>query len=117
MRKTQILIALLACLVAAPAALAQDSFPSRPIRLVIPYPAGGTTDIMARALQQPMQDILGKPLVVENKPGAAAVIGTREVAMAQPDGYNLVFVNNGVDIAPYLQKDAGFDPLKSFTPI
>jgi tripartite-type tricarboxylate transporter receptor subunit TctC len=88
---------------------AQD-FPDRPIHLIIPYPAGGTTDIMARALQEPMAKLLGQPLVVENRPGAAAMLGTLQVARAKPDGYTLLFCNNGVSIAPFLQNSTDFDP-------
>lgn len=98
-------------------ALAQG-FPSRPIRIIVPYPAGGTTDIMARALQEPMQKTLGQPIVVENKAGAAGAIGAREVARAAPDGHTLLFSNNGPSATtPLLVKDAGYDGLKDFAPV
>ena len=94
---------------------AADNFPSRPIRLIVPYPAGGSTDIMARALQEPMAKILGQPLIIDNRGGAA---GTTGAARADADGYTLLFANNGpISIAPLLQKGANFDPLKSFAPI
>lgn len=97
---------------------AAQSFPSRPIRMIVPYPAGGTTDIMARTLQEPMQKTLGQPIIVENKAGAAGAIGAREVARAAPDGYTILFSNNGPSsTTPLLVKDAGYDGLKDFAPI
>jgi tripartite-type tricarboxylate transporter receptor subunit TctC len=94
-----------------------DSFPTKTIRLVVPYPAGGSTDLMARMLQEPLAKILGQPVIVDNRPGAAGAIGSREVAGAPADGHTLVFSNNGpTSIAPAMQKDAGYDS-KSFMPI
>jgi len=95
-----------------------DNYPSRPIRLIVPYPAGGSTDIMARALQEPMAKILGQPLVIDNRGGAAGTTGANEAARADADGYTLLFANNGpISIAPLLQKGVDFDPLKSFAPV
>jgi tripartite-type tricarboxylate transporter receptor subunit TctC len=105
-----------AATVSAPAAA--DNFPSRPIRLIVPYPAGGSTDIMARALQEPMAKILGQPLVIDNRGGAAGTTGANEAARSDADGYTLLFANNGpISIAPLLQKGVDFDPLKSFAPV
>jgi tripartite-type tricarboxylate transporter receptor subunit TctC len=95
-----------------------QSFPSKPVRIVVPYPAGGTTDLMARALQEPMQKTLGQPVIVDNKPGAAGAIGAREVARSPADGYTLLFSNNGPSsTTPLLVKDAGYDGLKDFAPV
>src|SRR4051794_12660593 len=95
-----------------------DSYPSRPIRLIVPYPAGGSTDIMARALQEPMAKILGQPFIIDNRGGAAGTTGANEAARADADGYTLLFANNGpISIAPLLQKGVDFDPLKSFVPV
>lgn len=103
-------------ILAGPAAA--DNYPSRPIRLIVPYPAGGSTDIMARALQEPMAKILRQPLVIDNRGGAAGTTGASEAARANADGYTLLFANNGpISIAPLLQKDIGFDPLKSYAPV
>ena len=97
---------------------AADNYPSRPIRLIVPYPAGGSTDIMARALQEPMAKILGQPLIIDNRGGAAGTTGANEAARADADGYTLLFANNGpISIAPLLQKGVDFDPLKSFAPV
>lgn len=95
-----------------------QAFPSKPIRIVVPYPAGGTTDIMARALQEPMQKALGQPVIVDNKAGAAGAIGAREVARSPADGHTLLFSNNGPSsTTPLLVKDAGYDGIKDFTPV
>ena len=81
--------------VGAPLVSAQDKFPSKPIRIVVPYAAGGSTDQLARAIQQPMSDFLKQPVIVENKVGAGGSIGTDSVAKASADGYTLVFGNSG----------------------
>ena len=97
---------------------AQTAFPTRPIHMLIPYPAGGTTDVMARALQEPMQKALGQTIIVENKAGASGVLAAREVARAKPDGHSLLFINSGiVAVTPHVQKDAGFDGVKDFAPV
>lgn len=106
-----------ACAAFCAGALAQG-FPSKPVRIVVPYPAGGTTDLMARALQEPMQKTLGQPVIVDNKPGAAGAIGAREVAKSPADGYTLLFSNNGPSsTTPLLVKDAGYDGLRDFAPV
>lgn len=95
-----------------------QAFPTKPIKLLVPYAPGGTTDIMARALQEPMQKSLGQPIIVENKSGGAGTIAMREAARAAADGYTLVFVNSGqVSVTPVVQKDAGYDALKDFAPV
>jgi len=102
----------------APGTLLAQAFPSKPVRIIVPYPAGGTTDLMARALQEPVQKILGQPLVIENKPGASGIVAAREVARSQPDGHTLLFINSGiVAVTPFVVKDAGFDGVKDFSPV
>jgi tripartite-type tricarboxylate transporter receptor subunit TctC len=100
-------------------ALAQAAaFPNHPVQMLIPYPPGGTTDVMARALQEPLSKALGQPIVVENKGGAAGVLAAREVARGKPDGHSLLFVNSGIlTVTPFVQKDAGFDGVKDFAPV
>jgi tripartite-type tricarboxylate transporter receptor subunit TctC len=112
------LFALVAGLAFFVGAAAADNYPSRPIRLIVPYPAGGSTDIMARALQEPMAKILGQPIIIDNRGGAAGTTGANEASRSDPDGYTLLFANNGpISIAPLLQKGVDFDPLKSFAPV
>ena len=97
---------------------ASSQFPNRPIHLVVPYPPGGLVDTMARTVQEPLSAALGQPVIVDNKPGAAGAIATRFVAQSPPDGYTLIFGNNGPSaLLPLIQKDAGYDPIADFTPI
>lgn len=120
--KRRLLVSLAALAVAGPTlltpAFGQAAFPTKPIRLVVPYPAGGTTDIMARALQTPLQKSLGQPLVIDNKAGAGGVIAAREVAKSAPDGYTLFFINSGiVSVTPLVVKNPGYDGLRDFAPV
>ncbi len=115
-RRTGLLCLALAFGVLPGVAFAQ--YPDKPIRLVVPYAPGGTTDIMARTLQEPLSKVLGQPVIVDNKAGAAGAIGTAQVAHAAPDGYTLIFGNNGPSaIVPLTQKDVGYDPVKDFAPV
>jgi tripartite-type tricarboxylate transporter receptor subunit TctC len=111
-------LAALAAMPMLPGAAWAQAYPSRTIQMLIPYPAGGTTDVMARALQEPLQKALGQTILVENKAGAAGVLAAREVARGKPDGYTLLFVNSGIlAVTPQVQKDAGFDAVKDFAPV
>lgn len=103
--------------VGAPLVSAQDKFPSKPIRIVVPYAAGGSTDQLARAIQQPMSDFLKQPVIVENKVGAGGSIGTDSVAKASADGYTLVFGNSGPNAVLPLLKKTPYDALKDLRPI
>ena len=96
---------------------AQDGYPSRPIRVIVPYPAGGSTDQLARAIQQPLQELLGQPVIVENKAGAGGTLGTDLVAKSAPDGYTLVFGNSGPSATGSLLRKLPYDVLKDFRPI
>ena len=97
-------------------ALAQ-TYPTRPIRLVVPYPAGGSTDQLARAIQQPLQELLGQPIVIDNRSGAGGTIGTDIVAKAAADGYTLVFGNTGPNAVVSLLRKVPYDPIADLTPI
>src|SRR5262249_26793663 len=98
----------------SPIALSQ-TYPSRPIRLIVPYPAGGTTDIVARLVAQKLVDRLGQPMVVENRPGGDALIGTDLVAKAVPDGYMILFTpSSAIPLLPHAQKSLPSAPLKDF---
>ncbi len=108
--------AVLALSFAAPAA-AQD-YPNRPITLVVPFPPGGSTTVMARNVADKMSATLGQQVVVDNRGGAGGTIGTRAVAKAAPDGYTIVLGYTGtLAIAPSLYTSAGYDPRKDFAPI
>src|SRR4051812_21297097 len=102
----------------ATAAPAQKAYPTRPIRLIVPYPPGGGTDFFARLVGEAMAKSLGQPIVVENKPGAGTIIGAEFVARAEPDGYTFLLG----DVATYaanssLYKKLSYNPQKDFSPI
>jgi len=103
-------------LVAANPAFAQ-SYPTRPIRFIVPFTAGTGPDILARILGEAMAKKLGQPIVVENKPGASGNIGTDLVAKAAPDGYTILVTVTTFSMAPALYKPLPFDPLNDFAPI
>jgi len=102
----------------APLAPAQDSYPSRPVRMVAPFPPGGSTDVLARIVAQKLSGPLGRQVVVENRPGAAGNIGHEVVAKAPPDGYTLLLSAKASLVTnPHLYKQLPFDPLTDFAPI
>ena len=104
----------LAGLAALPA-MAQDKFPSRPITLVVPFPPGGSVDIMARQYSEPLSRVLGVPIVVENRAGAGGSVGAQYVARSKADGYTLVVSSQSSHLAnPLTQPKIGYDPVKDF---
>ncbi|WP_137180365.1 tripartite tricarboxylate transporter substrate binding protein [Roseomonas sp. AR75] len=99
-------------------ALAQGAYPTRPIRLVVPFAAGGGTDIVARIYAQKMTELLGQPMVVENRAGAGGNLGIENIVRSAPDGYSLVLSSNGpVAVNRHLFKDMNFDPSKDLAPV
>ena len=119
MKRLQFLQAMAAalCLAASSASLA-DSYPSRPIRLIVPFPAGGATDLFARTLSQKMGEKLGTSIVVDNKPGAGGAIGSDAAAKAQPDGYTLLLATTSThSIGPAFTPKLPYDAVRDFTPI
>jgi tripartite-type tricarboxylate transporter receptor subunit TctC len=99
------------------AGAAQAAWPERPVRVVVPFAAGGITDVLARVTAERLQASFGQTFVVENEPGAAGVIAAQRVARAQPDGYTLIFCPSfQITIAPFTHK-IDFDPIKDFKPI
>jgi tripartite-type tricarboxylate transporter receptor subunit TctC len=102
-------------LVAGPAAAQQD-YPNRPIRLIIPFPAGGSNDIVGRAIATQMGERLGKQIVVDNRTGAGGVIGSELASKATPDGYTILVISIAHTVNPWLYK-LPYDPIKAFTPI
>jgi len=116
---THIRIAISAALIAVVGqhgASANEPYPSRPITIVVPYPAGGS-DIQLRKIQAALSESLGRPVIIENRPGASGAIAAVSVARAKPDGYTLLHANNGLLITPIVNKRAGYSLLKDFTPI
>ena len=107
--------ALLLALGAATAA-AQD-FPSRPLRMVVPFAAGGPNDVVARILGQKLTESWGQAVVVDNRAGAGGNIGTELAARAAPDGYTLLLVGMHFVVNPYLFARAGYDAVKDFAPV
>lgn len=102
---------------AAPPALA-ESYPSRVVTIVVPYPAGGLGDILPRAMAQVLSEQTGQTFIVDNRPGATQTIGTRYAAHATPDGYTLLFGSvTSLSLNPILKKNLSYDPLKDFEPI
>ncbi len=102
-----------------PVAAAQTAaaWPTRPIRLIMPFPPGGATDANARALAKEMEATLGQPLIVDNRGGANGIIGSDLVAKATPDGYTLMHISMAFAINPSTYKKLPFDPIRDFTPI
>lgn len=97
---------------------AQESYPSRPITLIVPSSAGGTTDFTARLIAEPLSRALGQPVIVDNKGGASGNIGGQAVANAKPDGYTLLVAYSGYQVGnPHLFKKAPWDPIKDFVPV
>jgi tripartite-type tricarboxylate transporter receptor subunit TctC len=116
-RRFAALSAALAFLGLAGAARAQD-YPSRTVKIVVAFPAGGPTDFVARVLADKLKGILGQSVIIENKPGANAAIGAESVAKSDPDGYTLFFTTAGaVVINPHMRANLPYDPVKDFAPI
>ncbi|MEC4723247.1 tripartite tricarboxylate transporter substrate-binding protein [Noviherbaspirillum sp. CPCC 100848] len=95
-------------------AFAQGTYPNRPIRLICPWPAGGSTDVVMRAFGDSLGKALGGTVIIENKPGAGGILGAGELANAQPDGYTLSQLPLGIFRLPHMQK-VSFDPMKDLT--
>lgn len=100
-----------------PAAWSQSQYPSRPIRLIVPYPPGGAVDPIARTIGQKLNEAWGQPVVVDNKPGAGTIIGTEIVAKAAPDGYTVILASSNHAVNPAMYGKLPYDPVKDFTPI
>ncbi|MFT0851709.1 tripartite tricarboxylate transporter substrate binding protein [Achromobacter sp. F4_2707] len=116
---TQLAYAVIAAAALLPlAAQAQaDSYPDRAITMVVPFPPGGPTDLVARVLSKQLNDQLGQPVVVENKGGANGTIGMQAVANAKPDGYTILYNTSSISLSPNLYSKLPFDPEKDFAPI
>jgi len=113
-------IAALALIGKPSAAGAQDlraAFPSKPVRIIVPYTPGSPNDVMVRLLAQQLQGRLGQAVVIDNKPGGGTTIGSKAAAVAPPDGYTLLFASSALVVEPILNKQIEYDPQKDFTPV
>ncbi len=119
MRRTicRTLLALLACTAAA-AIQAQETFPSRPIKIIVPQPPGASSDTITRMIADELRRKLGQPVVVENRPGATGRIGMALLAKAAPDGYTIGVGTEATHVSgPIMMKTRPYDPVKDFTPL
>ena len=118
MRKiTGLLVCAALATAGAQAAQAQD-YPTRPVRVVVAFPPGGPTDFVGRLVTDKMTAALGQRVYIENKPGAAGTVGADNIAKADPDGYSLFLTTSGaVTIAPHIQANVPYDPLRDFAPV
>lgn len=109
---------LLTCITGAAAAFAAERFPSKSVRIIVPFPAGGSTDLIARQLGQRLSETWAQPALIDNRSGAGGAIGSEQVARAAPDGYTLVMGSVSTHaILPHLTPKPSYDPLTSFTAI
>jgi len=118
MRRAAALAAIMLGLAAAAPAQAQDRYPSRPIRLLVPFPAGGPVDVMGRLVAQHLSGALGQQVIIDNRPGAGSTMAAKAAATAEPDGYTLLVGSAATfAIGPTLYPNAGYDPATAFAPI
>lgn len=111
------IVAATAGLVLARPALAQGGWPDRPIRWIVPFPPGGSTDLWARLMSEPMSAALGQPIVIDNRGGAGGLIGTEAAARATPDGYTMLFTITTHVTSPVVLRRFPYDPVNDFAPI
>jgi tripartite-type tricarboxylate transporter receptor subunit TctC len=100
-----------------PLAQAEDKYPSKPITIVVPYPAGGSNDVFARLVGKALGDSMKATVIIDNRPGASGNSGTGQVAKASPDGYTLVAVSSSMTTNAAIQSKLPYDPIKSFAPV
>jgi tripartite-type tricarboxylate transporter receptor subunit TctC len=111
------LIALVLCSLFVAAAGAQDAYPSRPVKFILPFPPGGGTDILGRVIAERLSASLGQPVVTENRGGAGGNVGAEAAAHSAPDGYTIVLVAPSLAISPSLYSRLNYDPVKDLAPI
>lgn len=101
-----------------PLSFAQSAWPSQPLKIIVPFPAGGPTDFAARLIADKLTKSLGQPVVIDNRGGAAGMLGTTALAQAKGDGYTIGLIGNGlVTLTPFVRKDVAFDPLRDLIPL
>jgi tripartite-type tricarboxylate transporter receptor subunit TctC len=109
--------ALAALITLATSASAAEPYPDHPVTLIVPYAAGGSSDVLARLLNEPLSKSLGQPIIIDNRAGAGSRIGTEIAAKSTPDGYTLLLADMPHTIVPAIQKGVHYDPVRDFTPI
>ena len=117
MTKLAVLAAAAAFALATIEGSAQSSYPSKPVRLIVPVTTGGPSDLVARILGDKLAAALGKPIIIENRPGASMVVGSGLVAKSEPDGYTLLQAAANMAINPILMSDLPYDTVKDFAPV
>ncbi|NDY82060.1 tripartite tricarboxylate transporter substrate binding protein [Orrella sp. NBD-18] len=117
MRYITRLLSGLALAAAAIAPVVAQTYPNKPIKLILPFPPGGATDVMSRILAEKLTPRLGQTVIVENKPGAGTMLASEFVAKAPADGYTLLMAASSLVIAPSLYSKVNYDPIKDFTPV
>jgi tripartite-type tricarboxylate transporter receptor subunit TctC len=110
-------IAALALLVASPTGLSADTYPSRPVRLIVPFAAGGLNDVVARLVAPYLERALGQPFIVDNRPAASGIVGTDATAKAPPDGYTLLMVASSFTVIPATRPSVPYDSERDLAPI
>ena len=116
--RVAVLLAVTAAVAASPAVAQQPAYPSKPLKMIMPFPAGGPTDILGRLLGQKLGEVWGHNVVIDNRPGGAGMIGANLAAKSPPDGYTLFLGGiTTLAIAPYLQKNMQYDPIRDFQPV
>ena len=105
------------CICGTAPALAQGAFPSKPLRILVPFGPGGVADLTVRTVAQKMSEGLGQPIVIDNKPGAGGIVAGETVARAEPDGHTLLLMSNGTAVSAGLFRSLPFDPRKDFAPV
>src|SRR5690349_3054360 len=109
--------ALAAAMLAAGAVRAEPGYPTRPVRIIVPYGPGGVADTTTRIVAQKLSERLGQQCVIENRPGAGGIVASKTGAAAAPDGYTLTLTGNGTAISKSLFKSLPYDVLRDFTPV
>ncbi|OGA39582.1 MAG: hypothetical protein A3G24_23940 [Betaproteobacteria bacterium RIFCSPLOWO2_12_FULL_62_13] len=115
--RTSARIILFTSLIGIPLAGFAQPFPSKPIRLIVPFSTGGSADTLARTTQTPLSEVLGQPIVIDNRGGASGTIGTDLAAKAQPDGHTILLVTTTYTVIPSLMKKLPYDPRKDLAPV
>ena len=117
MKKLLSIVCATTCLTLSAGQAMAQAYPTKPIKIIVPFGPGGFTDVVARILGVKLGESLGQSVVIENKPGAGSMIGTDQVAKSAPDGHTLLIVSSTHVISPWIYKSLPYDPIKSFAPV